>query len=215
MGQAVDAGIGGDAGRHGEGELVIDDGGERQGAQAGDQHLLAAFGVGDDGEAGGLAAGAGRGGDGDDGQAGVVGGEGHLEVAHVRAGVARPAMARMAMAFAVSIGGAAAEADQAVVIALAPARRRRRSMTVSVGSGTVSLNTPGCSPAASSGSRQRRTRPEETMKGSVTTSGRQRPKAASTSAIWATAPPPTRIMRGETSDGDHGTALRRSARRSA
>ena len=34
------------------------------------------------------------------------------------------------------------------------------------------------------------------MKGSVTTSGRDRPNFASTSAIWRTAPPPTCNIRG-------------------
>ena len=71
------------------------------------------------------------------------------------------------------------------------------STIVSVGSGMVSLNTPAWMPACSSGSRQFRTRPEETMNGSVTTSGRDRPNLARTSAIWRTVPPPTSIMRGE------------------
>ena len=72
------------------------------------------------------------------------------------------------------------------------------SITVSVGSGTVSLNTAKESPAARNGASARSTIPEDTMKGSVTTSGRDRPSCASTSASFATDPPPISISRGAT-----------------
>ena len=51
-------------------------------------------------------------------------------------------------------------------------------------------------PAAASGSRQWFTWRDDTMNGSLTTSGRDRPNLASTSAIWRTAPPPICSMRG-------------------
>src|ERR1700709_1550911 len=70
-------------------------------------------------------------------------------------------------------------------------------MTVSVGSGTVSLKTDTANPAAESGSRQLPTWPHLTMNGSVTTSGRDSPNFASTSAIWRTAPAATSNRRGE------------------
>ena len=69
-------------------------------------------------------------------------------------------------------------------------------MMVSTGSGTVSLNTPGLSPAARNGTSTLSIMPEETMNGSVTTNGRARENFFSTSAIWPTVPPPTSIMRG-------------------
>src|SRR5580698_637522 len=69
-------------------------------------------------------------------------------------------------------------------------------MTVSTGSGTVSLNTLAVMPTASNGSRQRRINPEETMNGSLTTRGRDRPNLASTSATCFTPPPATSSRRG-------------------
>jgi hypothetical protein len=82
MGETVDPGIGGDARRDGKGQLIIDDGGERHGAEAGDQHFLVRRRVGDDGEARRLGARAGGGGDGDDGQARGVRHVRDLVVAH-------------------------------------------------------------------------------------------------------------------------------------
>ena len=55
-------------------------------------------------------------------------------------------------------------------------RRTPASITVSVGSGTVSLNTPAAMPAARSGVSARSTVPEDTIHGSVTTSGFEVPK---------------------------------------
>ena len=46
---------------------------------------------------------------------------------------------------------------------------------MSVGSGTVSLNTVTSIPPASNGPKHRRTNPDWTMYGSVTTSGRDSP----------------------------------------
>ncbi len=71
------------------------------------------------------------------------------------------------------------------------------SITVSVGSATVSLKTETASPAVASGSRQWRMWPELTMNGSVTTSGRDKPNFASTSATCRTAPAATSNRRGE------------------
>ena len=114
VGEAVHAGVGGGARRHGVGEFVIHDRRQRQRAEAGDQHLLVMFRVGDDGEAGALAAGAGGGGDGDDRQRSVVGGDRRLVVAHLAA-----AGGRVGGEDRHRLGGvdrrAAAEADQAVV----------------------------------------------------------------------------------------------------
>ena len=112
MRQAVHAGIGGGARRHAVGQLVVHDRGERQRAETGDQHLLVALGVGDDGEARALAAGAGRGGDGDHRQRAPVGGDRHLVVAHLAAagGEDRHRLRRVDRR-------AAAEADQAVEVA--------------------------------------------------------------------------------------------------
>ena len=74
---------------------------------------------------------------------------------------ARPA-ARIDMALAVSMGDPPPkpirQSYDPDASSAAPA-----SITTSVGSGTVSLNTAGVSPAASNGSRQRRTRPLLTM----------------------------------------------------
>src|SRR5277367_268859 len=106
-----------------------------------------------------------------------------------------PPVARIAMAFAVSIGE---PPPKPIRQSWLPDFRRWApvSMTVSTGSGTVSLNTAAVMPAASRGSRQRRIRPEETMKGSLTTRGRDRPNFFSTSATCCTAPPATSSMRG-------------------
>ncbi len=114
MGQAVDAGVGGGALRHAEGQFVVDDGGQRQGAEAGDEHLLIGFGIGDDGEARRLRAGARRGRDADDGHQPAVRLGRHLEGAHPGAGLGRGEDGH-------GLGGihraAAAEADQAIMVA--------------------------------------------------------------------------------------------------
>jgi hypothetical protein len=116
------------------------------------------------------------------------------------------AAARMAMALAVSIG-------------LPPPKPTRQSksprlstatpasITVSVGSGTVSLKTSALRPAALSGAKQRSTVPDDTIQGSVTTSGRDRPNWASTSARpgHAAAADPHDPRRDDRCD--HGPAL--------
>ena len=71
-------------------------------------------------------------------------------------------------------------------------------MTVSSGSGMVSLNTANATPAAASGSVQRRSNPVDTITGSVTTSGRRSPNPARTEATVDTLPPPTWMARGAT-----------------
>src|SRR3712207_520021 len=107
------------------------------------------------------------------------------------------AAARMAMALAVSIGlpppKPSRQSKSPLFRTSTPA-----STTLSLGSGTVSLKTSWRRPAARSGSRQRSTVPEETIQGSVITSGRDRPNKASTSATPETLPPPIRMIRGET-----------------
>ncbi len=66
MGQAVDPGVGGQPQRHRQGQLKIDDRHRGTAGEPGDQHLLVGLGVGDDGEAGDLRAGARGGRDRDD-----------------------------------------------------------------------------------------------------------------------------------------------------
>jgi hypothetical protein len=85
MGQRIDAGIGGEAEGRRQGQLEVDDGGDRQAAEAGDQHFLVIGGVGDDAEARRLGAGAGRGRDADHGQRRPVGEVRHLVVANMTA----------------------------------------------------------------------------------------------------------------------------------
>jgi hypothetical protein len=112
MGQAVEAGVRGGPGRDREGQLVVDQGGERHAGLAGDHHLLVGLGVGDDSEARDLRPGARRGRHRDHRQAERVVLHRHLVVAHL---AAAPGQDRD------RLGGvdraAAAEADQAVVVA--------------------------------------------------------------------------------------------------
>src|SRR3546814_9689403 len=69
VGERVDAGVGGEAQRLGEGQLIIYDRERRQIGEACAQHLLVVRLVGDDGEARRLRSGARRGRNGDDRQA--------------------------------------------------------------------------------------------------------------------------------------------------
>jgi len=69
--------------------------------------------------------------------------------------------------------------------------------TAVVGSGTVSENTENCTPASASGPVSRSSRPELTMYGSVTISGRDARRWASASAQRATLPRPESRRRGE------------------
>src|SRR3546814_6123436 len=70
VGERVDAGVGGEAQRLGEGQLIIYDRERRQIGEACAQHLLVVRLVGDDGEARRLRSGARRGRNGDDRRSG-------------------------------------------------------------------------------------------------------------------------------------------------
>ncbi len=85
MGQAVDPGVGGQPQRHRQGQLKIDDRRRRAAGEPGDQHLLVGLGIGDDGKAGDLRAGARRGRDRDDRRAGSRDLVRHLVVAQMSA----------------------------------------------------------------------------------------------------------------------------------
>ena len=110
--KAVDARVGSGARRHRQGQFVIHDRGQRQGALACDQHLFVTGGVGHDGEAGGLAAGSGGGRNADEGHRRAVGRMRCLLAPDVTAGGSQDGD---------GLGGvhraAAAKADQAVVMA--------------------------------------------------------------------------------------------------
>ena len=111
MRQAVHAGVGRRARRHAEGEFIVDDRRQRQRAEATDEHLFVVDGIGDDGEAGRFAAGAGGGWDGDDRKPRRIGLMRHLVGAHGRiaAGQDRHRLGRVDR-------GPATEPDQAIVV---------------------------------------------------------------------------------------------------
>mmetsp|Transcript_5204 Transcript_5204/g.16711 ORF Transcript_5204/g.16711 Transcript_5204/m.16711 type:complete len:268 (+) Transcript_5204:462-1265(+) len=110
--RGVDPGVGREPPRHAERELVVDDGTDRQIREADAKHLLLGVRVCDDGELGGLRAGAGRAGHGNDGEPGGVHLEGRLVVAHLAA-----VLAENSSGFGRIHGRAAADGHDSVIAA--------------------------------------------------------------------------------------------------
>ena len=191
MGQTVDAGIGGQAQRHRQGQLEIDDRRGRAAGEPGDQHLFVGLGVGDDREARHLRAGAGGRRDGDDRQADLRDVVRHLVVAH---------LAAIGVQHRHALGGvdraAAADRDQAVIGRLAqPLDADGDNLGRRVGDGVLK-HRPRASSRRRAAPVARSRMPLLAINGSVTISGCPRPSRAISAGNSPSAPPPTDNSRG-------------------
>ena len=164
-------GIGGQPQRHRQGQLVIDDRRDRAAGEPGDQHLLVGLGVGDDGKARHLRAGAGGRRDRDDRQ---------TRFRDLRSAPCSRASARHWRPAPTSPwrcrSSCRRRSRRGCRSSPSASRRAPASTTAVVGSATVSENTRHGMPASSRSAVARSRWPERTRKGSVTISGLVKPE---------------------------------------